>query len=142
VLQYHFVDVVKRVEERGSDGLWNDSIVLCLTSSALYIFAEPNEDEREQAAGYLSADGDEGKQLPPLLLRRRIELAKVMRVELSKLPDGACASEAERSEASANEVHASHERDTEERQEYLLPPQLIPAPALPSLTPHPSSSFT
>ncbi|GMI22820.1 hypothetical protein TeGR_g6450 [Tetraparma gracilis] len=90
VLQYHFVDVVKRVEERGSDGLWNDSIVLCLTSSALYIFAEPNEDEREQAAGYLSADGDEGKQLPPLLLRRRIELAKVMRVELSKLPDDFC----------------------------------------------------
>jgi hypothetical protein len=48
--------------------------LVCLTNSALYLMAEPNQDEIEDAAGLISAAGSElGKMLPSLLLRRRIE---------------------------------------------------------------------
>jgi len=86
VVEYKFVDTFKRVEET-KEGLFHHNVLLCLTGKALYVMSEPTDSEIEMGSSFLSADGEEGKTLPPLMLRRRIELEKIGRAELSKLAD-------------------------------------------------------
>lgn len=87
-VKVEYVDWVKRIVEDRNNIVRMQDCLVCLSREALYIMQEPNLDELHDANGMVSADGDEnGKILPQLMLRRRIEMEKLRGVEMSKLPD-------------------------------------------------------